>query len=147
MKRVAMFSIVWILSIAFAAGSAYWVGLQQRHTLWTESDLQIAQPLTELQRQLLLSTPSANVFEGTVVSVSEPGKSPHLFLASVCGPKGKLDLDPCKSPKKNPPLYNPFKDDKPPRSINVPNYVPYPCKVGLDSAGNVIWGVCFKRKS
>lgn len=155
MTRVATI-ILWVLSLGIAGGTGYWVGLRQETTLSVEpksvavepksveSDVQIVQPLTEPQRQMLLRTPAASIVEGMVVTVSQPGKAPQVFLA-----KGKLDLPDKKDDKgkkDTPPLNNPFKDDKPPRRIEVPDYVPYPCQVGRDSSGKVVWGVCFKRK-
>jgi hypothetical protein len=79
---------------------------------------EIAQPMTESQRQVLLRTPSVSVIEGMTVTVSEPGKPLQRFMV-----QGKLDL-PDKPPKKDPSplLNNPFKDDKPNKGPELPDY-------------------------
>jgi hypothetical protein len=161
MKRTAIVSLLWVLTIALTAGIAYWMGRQETRTFrsqphpeiaqpLTESqrqvllppDLEIVQPLTESQRQVLLRTPSVSVTEGMTVTVSEPGKPLQRFMA-----QGKLDLPdkPPKDPSPSPSLNNPFKDDKPSKGPELPDYVPYPCRV-RDSRGESVWGVCFRRK-
>lgn len=150
MRRVAIICVVWAITIALACAATYWVVIQQVRSAETAveamPDLKIVQPLTEFQRNLLLRAPSVNVAKGMVVTLSEPGKPLEQFLASICGPRGKLDLDPCESPKKpEPPVYKPPKEEPPPK-VEVPDYVPYPCRVGTDSAGKPVWGVCFRRR-
>ena len=137
MKRIATTSIAWVLALVLAASAAYWVGLQKGRILSANSDLQVVQPLTESQRKLLLRTPASDIAEGVLVSVSAPGSAPQFFLA-----KSKLDL-PNEPKKPEEPLNNPFKNDKPSKDIEL---VAYPCRVGIDSAGNVLWGVCYRRK-
>lgn len=145
MKRAAIVSLSWVLSIALTAGVTYWMTHQQISTIQVAPDLEIAQPLTEPQRQLLLRAPSVIVIKGMTVTLSEPGKPSQLFMV-----RGKLDL-PDKPPKKkksSPPLYNPFKKDKNKKKSKIPkipNYVPYPCRM-RDSTGKLVWGVCFRRK-
>jgi hypothetical protein len=163
MKRTAIVTVSWVFTIALTAGIAYWMGRQEIRTMRSAPeqeiakpltqttaqlsfplDLEIAQPLTEPQRQVLLRAPAVSVIEGIMVAVSEPGKPLQRFPAQgkpEKPPRGKLDL-PEKPKDPGPPLNNPFKDDKPSKGRD---YVAYPCQQ-LDSSGKSVWGVCFKQK-
>jgi hypothetical protein len=139
----------WIMSLVLFAAGGYWLGERragvqappfvQTNPQPANAELQIAEPLTEAQHHALLRSPSTTADESIIFTLDQPGKPPLMFLA-----KGKLDLPEKKDGKKEPPLNNPFKGDKPPKKEG--SWVAYPCKVGLDSKGNTVWGICYRLK-
>ncbi len=136
MNRILV-NAIWIAVLGLSSGVAYFAGHENGRNASSSSDLQIVQRLTEAEQKWLLSA-SADIVDGVLVSATVPGKSSRILLA-----KSKLDLPEKKPEKKEDPLNNPFKGEKPPKDVEL---VAYPCKVGIDSAGNTLWGVCYRRK-
>lgn len=129
MKREGVFGLLWVLTVVLAASVAYWAGhlqllsketMEEMPDMQKEEmrDVQIVQPLTPPQRQLL-ETHSVQITKGMIVTVSEPGKPPQHFIGQAM-----------------PTVEAKFKLPK------LPKYFPRPCRV-RDSKGRLVWGICF----
>ena len=130
MKQVRVLGLFWVLTVVLVASVSYWAGLQEllsKRPVEAMPDVQIVQPLTPLQRQLLETRP-VQISEGMIVTVSEPGKPPQHFAGQAMPTQAMPTAE--------------FRGDIIQAKLKLPKYFPKPCRV-RDSKGRLVWGICF----